>query len=140
MEFKLATAIPVDRSLPLNQRSTLVTDVEVGDRIDVQAILGRPARRVKMLLTDAADTISWKQNNLQWLRGKLPVDYIPQTKAEEAFGVFERQMVEFWNQGAAFPEFSETGETITIDLTAIASLEITQLSLGTGSTFSILLE
>lgn len=59
----MATYTRVPRSVPSSQRNTVVTDVVATDEIDVADILGRPARRIKIVPDDSTDEITIRLNN-----------------------------------------------------------------------------
>lgn len=134
----MATYTSVSKSVPSAQRSAQITAVAEGDQIDFEAVLGRPARKVQFVMTDTADTIDYKLNNLVRIHKKR--------SAEEAFsqmdrmhGVYDNALIEIWQQGAGWPSYSSTGSTVleTADGLNIASLQVDTLNLSSGLTITI---
>lgn len=121
----MATTIRVSSSVPSTQRSFLIPDAAQGDQIDIIGILGRPAKNVTFYMTDAADQIDFRLNNLQ----RLPK--FNESAADETVLV--------WSKGASFPLYSATGATVhtTEDGLDVASLEIQLLTLSSGTTIEI---
>lgn len=131
----MASYTKASKSVPSNQRAVLITDVAEGDRIDIVDALGRPARTVIFLMTDAADTINYKINHLRKIRSSRNKEEAL-SDADRVYGVFETTLTEVWS---AADEFEGTGSSqlqITNGL-SVSSIEIISLSLSTGTTISI---
>jgi hypothetical protein len=128
----MATFYPVPRNVPSSQRATLITSVSAGDQIDIEPILGRPARQIKFIATDPADEIQYKLNN--YIR-MYPIqkDRVPAWPAQQVTAVRK------WSSDPAFATFTLTGasEFISEDALSIASIEIVALTLSTGTTIEI---
>lgn len=132
----MATFTPVPLYTPSLERAALITDVADGDKIDLTEVLRRPANKLQFVLTDAADTVTYKVNHLKKLRVR-DSESISLTNTEKTFGVRNTEVVEFWQPNSN--EFLATGALVVdtaIDL-RISSIEITGLNLSTGSTISI---
>lgn len=119
----MATYRKVPRSVPSHDRTTLITDVAIGDQIDLREILGRAARGLQLVTSSDTDEVEYRLNSL--LRSK---------RVNES----NTTMDYTWSVSAAFPVFSSVGSTIemTGDLT-ISSIEIVDLTLGSGTTIQI---
>lgn len=118
---------------PPFQGSVLITDVEVGDKIDIQAVIGRPARKLTIITTDAADTVQYRVNNL---RRSYQVANENRRFAPDATSGSGSEVTEWWS--AATDLFNDTGLTITFfETIAVSSIEIVGLTLSTGSTVQI---
>ena len=121
----MATYTKVPRTIPSRQRSTEITAVAAGDKLDFEEILGRPARGLQIFLTDNADEIQYRINNLARLK-----------KIEET----KTTTVENWMGGSAYPTYTGTGAT-TLEIVSdlkISSLEIVSLTLSVGTTVTII--
>lgn len=116
---KLTTAVPSD------QRVALITDVAVGDQIDITDVLGRPAKSVRFFLTDAADVLEVKLNNLLRLKKRN------ESQADET--------VLIWSDGAHGSTYTYTGSLIAevIDTLHVSSIEVVGLTLSSGTTIEI---
>lgn len=57
-----------DITLPLDQRYVRITGIVSGEKIDLEAILGRPARSVQIVPHNSGDSISIKYNTHRKLR------------------------------------------------------------------------
>lgn len=131
-----ATYTKVSRNTPSQQRAAVITNVEQADRIDIEDVLGRPARFVTFLMTDSSDTIEYKINHLQRL-------YEQRTKAEvlsevdRVYGVFGKERIDVWHGRS--DTFTGTGSSQlqTTEGLAISSIEIVSLTLSSGSTITI---
>lgn len=121
----MATTLRVSRSIPSSQRSTLITDVAAGDQVDVEEILGRPARGIKFVTGDSADSISYRLNNKLKLYQRDKFD--------------KTDIQEIWSAGESFPVFTSTGNTEheTQEGVSISSFEVTALTLATGTTIEV---
>ena len=135
----MATYTPVPKTVPSAQRSAEITAVAAGDQIDMEDVLGRPARRVQFIMTDAADTIDYTLNSLQKIRTQRPVGETF-SDADKVWGIYETSVVEIWRTGGRFPSYSGTGSTVieTAEDLKISSIEIDALSLSVGSTITII--
>jgi hypothetical protein len=121
----MATVKRVSTAVPSRQRSMLIPDAAVGDKIDVEAILGRPARTVKFFMTDVADVLEFRLNNLLRLRK------FNETGAD--------QTVFVWSVSDSFPVYSATDSEIHIteEMLDVSSIEIVGLTLSAGTTIEI---
>ena len=123
-----ATYSTVSTAIPSAMRTTVITEIEVGDQVDVTAILGRPARGIKFVTTDPADEISYKLNHRLTLLRK-------RADANGAIAAWMRESVKTWSVVTA--EFTSVGEEIsTVDGLKISAFELTDATLSTGSTIS----
>lgn len=115
---------------PSYQRIVVITEVAVGDQLDIFDILGRPARYCKIATTDAADSVSYQVNHKRVLKQQS------QPSIGTTSGARKEIPVPFWNGAAQV--FTKTG--LSIDLEAgleIDSLEFTSVTLDTGSTVTV---
>lgn len=121
----MATYVKVPRSVPGDQRSAEITDVAAGDRIDLVDVLGRPAQRVKFIMTADTDTAEYKINHLR----RLP-------KHNESSA---DTTVLVWSGAAGYPVYSFTGveEILSVEGLEIASIEIISLTLSVGTTIEL---
>lgn len=112
--------------VPSSERSTTITDVEAGDKIDIKSILGRPARQIKIIPDADTDDIEFKLNNLLRLRPKNKLDENQTVQAD----------VEIWSGAPQFSTFSVTGESfyLTEEEMNISSIEIVDITFGDGGT------
>lgn len=134
----MATYNKISRSIPLNQRVILITDVSVGDTIDIVDALGRPAKRIQFNMTDPTDQIEYRINTLRWIRSpKLSVENGGQyTVAESAFGVEGTTLSAVWS--GTGDTLSDVGESIlTAEGISISSVVIDSLTVSVGSTITI---
>jgi hypothetical protein len=115
----------VSRSMPSLERTTLITDVAVNDRIDIEEILGRPARGVKFFMTASTDELGFRLNSLKRLR-----------KPNES-SVDSTVLV--WSAGPANAVFTVDGQEVhqTEDALRVSSVEIVSLTLSSGSTIEM---
>lgn len=122
----MATYQKVPRSVPSSQRTTMITAVEAGDRIDIEEILGRPAKQIKILPDDSTDVIEFKLNNLVKL----------EPKDRTAGTAYLNPTVEIWSAGAAFTTFSVSGEEsyLSEEELRISSIDIIDITFGNGGT------
>ena len=134
-----ATYSPIPKSVPSAQRSAQITAVEAGDRIDLQDVLGRPARRLQFIMTDAADTIDYTLNSLLRIHKKRRRDEAF-SKADQVWGIYDNEIVEIWSGADGLPSYQSTGSTIleTAEGLNISSIQIYALSLSSGSTITII--
>jgi hypothetical protein len=133
----MATYTKVSRSVPNSERAAVITAVADGDRIDLVDVLGRPARRVIFKMTDSADTISYKLNHLRHLRpSRTPEEAF--SLADQVWGISGTEVTDWWSSAHA-SEFTGTGSTQLeiADGLQVSALEITGLSLSTGTTITI---
>lgn len=128
----MATYTKASRSIPSQQRAVVITDVAEGDRIDLEDVLGRPARKVIFQMSDASDVVEYKINHLRRLRSQRTAEE-KYTVADQVYGVFEKETVEFWSGNAS--TFSGTGSTLleTADDLPVSSIEIVTLTLADPS-------
>lgn len=118
----MAVFTPVPHHIPSHQRSTLIETVEVGDQIDIKAILGRPGK-LKFITANTTDTIEFKLNNRLELH---PTDKtgVPKWPVQEVIPVV------VWSQAPHFTTFSLSGQTeyLTDDTVQVSSIEIVALT------------
>lgn len=128
----MATYTKVSKSIPSQQRTAIITAVAAGDKIDLEDVLGRPARKVIFNMTDASDAVQYKVNHLRKLRTQRTSEQA-YSVTDQVYGVFESETIEFWGNDAS--TFSGTGsETLeTIDGLRVASIEIVSLTLADPS-------
>lgn len=121
----MATYQKLTTAVPSSQRSLLITAVAAGDQIDIEEAMGRPARKLRFFLTDAADILEVKVNSL--LRLTKPNE----TGADET--------VKVWSAGVHGADYSYTGAATaeTMDGLRISSIEIVSLTLSAGTTIEI---
>lgn len=135
----MATYTPVPKTVPSAQRSAEITAVAAGDQIDLTDVLGRPARRLQFIMTDAADEIEYKLNNLLRRRSARPAGETF-SKTDQIHGTYDTDVVEIWIESDAFPSFTSTGSTVieTADGLNISSVQIDALTLSVGTTITII--
>lgn len=123
----MATFRKVSRLVPSSQRSTSITDVEAGDQIDVKAILGRPARQIKIVPGDSSDLIEVRLNN----RVVIPT-YYDRHKTTQPTHLRATENVEFVSAGAHYPVYEMTGSDAyyTEEGLAISFIEIVDITFG----------
>jgi hypothetical protein len=135
----MATYTPVPKSVPSPQRSAEITAVAAGDQIDLTEILGRPARRLQFIMTDATDTIDYKLNNLIRIHKKRRRDEAF-SKTDQRAGIYDNDIVEVWSQASGISQYQSTGSTTleTAEGLSISSVQIDALSLSSGTTITII--
>lgn len=103
-----------------SRRTALISNVAVGDQVDVRDVLGRPARGVKFQMTATTDVIDFKLNNLVRIRQHN------ETQADTD--------VLKWSSGAQHSTYRGAGkiEHVTEDGIQIDSFEIVALTLSSG--------
>jgi hypothetical protein len=118
---------------PAGQNARLITDVAAGDQIDIQAILGRPARRLTISTGDAADIVSYRLNNLR----RVPqVSNDNRAFAPNAASGPGPDTTTFWSKATDL--WTDVGLIITtMEGFAVSSIEIDSLTLATGTTVTI---
>lgn len=123
----MATYVKVPRSVPGDQRSAEITDVAAGDQIDLVEILGKPAKRVKFVLTADTDVVDYKINHLRRLLQHN------ESSADSTILV--------WSGAAGYPEYIVTGaeEVLSVDGLEIASIEIVAVTLSVGTTIELVI-
>ena len=120
----MATYFKVSREIPSRERSQLITDVAVGDQIDIVDVLGRSAKGLKFITTATTDQVEYKLNNLRRIRQQN------KTTADTDISV--------WTQNNNCPVYTDIGEVIeTQDELRISSIEITALTLSSGAVIQI---
>ena len=130
----MATYTKVLNSIPNSQRSALITDVAAGDKIDLNDVLGRAARTVIFIMTDAADEIEYKINHLRKI--SAPREQ-PLTEVDKVYGVFGQEQISVWH-GHSDTYLGTGGSQLQITSGLnVASLEVMSLTLNSGSTISI---
>jgi hypothetical protein len=119
-----ATYTKVPLNIPSPQRSMLITNVVAGDKIDIEAILGRPAKSVIITADDATDSISYRLNSLRHL------------KVNEFSFEIERvpEIVDVWSSSPVYPVYVGSGSSqySTISGLQITSIEVTAIVFGGG--------
>lgn len=133
----MATYTPVPKSVPSAQRSSQITAVAAGDRINLVDVLGRPARRIQFIMTDAADTVDYTLNSLITARKKTAA---PLSTVDKVYGSFGTSEIEIWSGAGGHPSYQSTGSTVleTSEGLDVASLQIDALSLSVGTTITII--
>ena len=112
----------------------LITSVGVGDQINFRDVLGRAADRVQIYATSATDTVEYMVNNLQITRGSGSTYGGSSSYVARAYDV--SKIKHCWRDTDVFTNVGQEFE-LGSDLT-VFSLEITALTLGTGSTVEII--
>lgn len=133
----MATYRKVSTSVPSSQRAAVISDVEEGDRINIEDdILGRPARAVVFQMTDSSDTIEYRVNHLRRIRPPSSTT-VHRTAADAMWGEAGEPNIEVWS--ARGDVFTGTGAVYleTIEDLQVSSIEIVSLNLSTGSTITI---
>ena len=131
----MATYTKVSRSVPFSQRAAIVSAVAEGDQIDIEDVLGRPARKVIFQMADASDIVTYKINHLRRIRTSRPREE-SLSEADKVWGVFETEVINSWSGNSDV--FTGTGSTSleTVEGLYISSIEIVSLTL-TGSPATI---
>lgn len=133
----MATYTKVSNSVPSAQRAAVLSDVEEGDRINIEDdILGRPAKVVVFQMTDSSDIIEYKVNHLRRIRPPSGTT-VHRTAADAMWGEAGESNIEVWS--ARGDVFTGTGAVYleTIEDLQVSSIEIVSLDLSTGSTITI---
>lgn len=124
----MATVNKVPRSVPSAQRTVVITDVAVGDRINIDDVLGRPARGLKMITTSATDSVSYKVNNL--ISRHIQTDFGRSTNHVDS--------TDIWSGDPAFATFTDIGALIElVDGVSVSSIEITAMTLATPAVIQL---
>ena len=128
----MATYFKVPRSVPGAQRASMITEVEEGDRIPFDEILGRPARGMKLIVGADTDEVVYKVNH----RFKT-------LNQEDAFRddiQYPAEVEEIWSGAPGHTEFTVTGDTEHI-ITGfnISTIEIVSLDLDSGTEIEIMI-
>jgi len=125
----MATYRRASRLVPSAQRHTVVTEVEAGDQINFVDILGRPARRIKIVPDDATDEITIRVNNRV---------RIPQRGEDDNSDVFREipNSVYVVSDGAQHPAYVLTGDTsyYTEEELRVSFVSIIDITFGSGGT------
>lgn len=115
---------------PSYQRIVVISDVAVGDQLDIFDILGRPARYCRIDTTDATDSVSYLVNHKRVLKQQS------QPSIGTTTGARKETPVLFWNGAAQV--FTKTGLEINLETgLEIDSLEFTSVTLNTGTTVTV---
>lgn len=111
-----ATYSKVPLGVPSLERVNLITAVVTGDKIDMDDVLGRPARGLRIITANTTDTITYRLNSLQKLQ-----------RANSASVATE---VESWSAAGGFPVFTATGATTyeTPQGLQVSSIEIVSVT------------
>ena len=133
----MATYTRIASHIPLSGRTIRIDDVAAGDRIDMAYALGKPARKVTLFLTDAADTIQYRINGMKSIWKVVNPALVDRSCVTAFLGIENKVKVDVWSQAPSIPLYDETSDLITIEDIAIYSIEIESLSLSTGTTFTI---
>ena len=112
----------------------LITDVGVGDQINFRDVLGRAADRVQVYATAVTDTVEYRVNNLQIARGTGSTYGGSTSFVARAFD--QSKITKSWLKTDVFTNVGEEFE-LASELT-VFSMEITALTLGTGTTVQII--
>lgn len=133
-----ATYVSVAKVMPSSARIASITGVVVNDRIDLIDVLGKPAKKIQFFMTDPADVIEYTLNSLKKLRTSRAHE-ITLSQAEQLFGTYGTEIEEVWSGSAKFSSISSTGADVleTVDGISISSIQIDTLTLGTGSTITM---
>jgi len=116
-----------DPAIDPGQRIVNITSVAAGDLLDFHVILGRPAKGFKLVATSTSDTLSYRLNNLTRI------------KTHKKVGSFDSVVAPINFLNKQHTAFTETGslEYTSQDSFQIDNIEITALSLSTGTTISV---
>lgn len=126
----MATYRKVSRLIPSAERHQVITDVVAGDEIDLVDVLGRPARRLKIVPDDETDSIDIRLNN----RVKIK-EYYQGTGWPEN-GHAKPTTVYVVSEGEQHPLYSLTGDTeyLTEEELKISFIQIDDITFGSGGT------
>jgi archaellum component FlaG (FlaF/FlaG flagellin family) len=133
----MASYTRISSSIPLSGRTIRFTDVAAGDKIDILSALGKSATNLVFHMTDAADTVSYRINNLTKHKVKSDPTLVPHSFVSESIGVYNTEEVEYWSKASSYQLYEDEGEVVTVTGITIASIEIDALSLSTGTTIEI---
>lgn len=133
----MASYTRISSSVPLSGRTIRFTDVAAGDQIDIAAALGKPATNLVFHMTDAADTVGYRINNLIKHRVKSDPSLVPHSFVSESLGIYNTEEVEYWSKAASYQLYEDEGDVVTVTGITIASIDIDSLSLSTGTTIEI---
>lgn len=134
----MATYAQPDAATPLNGRTCIINDVEVGDRIFIVDALGKPASTLVFYMTDSTDIVEYRINSRKTYMRVVNPALTDHSVVSQAIGIYNREQVVVWKKSDNFPVLSETGEEVRIDGVSIYSIEIVGLTLSTGSTITIM--
>ena len=121
----MATFTKVSRQIPSDQRVALISDVAVGDRLDIEDILGRPGRAAQFNMTDTSDVLEYKLNTLR------RVTRTHESRCDET--------VLIWSEGDEAYLYTVDGATVheTEEDLSVSSIEMITLTLTTGTTIQV---
>lgn len=125
----------ISHRVPSTFRVGSITGIEAGDRINIEAYMGRYAKKVVLTTSDAADTVVIRINNLIIERVHVPPANTTLPAWQVAKSIKDSDPVEYW---VTVPNITFVGEEIVIQDVPIKSLEFITLTLNTGSTISAL--
>lgn len=119
---------------PSAGRVTKVEAVEAGDIINLKSVLGRSARKIQFIMTDAADVVEYRLNVLE---SKLRARDIE--RGEYGTNVPKEEVL-VYNGSTRYPTFSSTGSEVieTADGLQISSIEIVSLTLSVGTEIELI--
>ncbi len=113
-----------------DQRNSIVTEVDSGDEIDFVEILGRPARRIKIVLSAATVSASFRLNNK-----------IVMPKGPLTFGLGKSvsdvpEDITVVSEGAQFPLYTLAGDAsyYTEEGLAVSFLKVDTVTMSSGGT------
>lgn len=126
----MATYRKVSRLIPSGERHQVITDVVAGDEIDLVDVLGRPARRLKIVPDDATDSIDIRLNN----RVKIKQYY--QGSGWPENGYAKPETVYVVSEGEQHPLYTLTGDEqyLTEEELKISFIQIDDITFGSGGT------
>lgn len=126
-----ATYRKVSRLIPSAERHQTITSVVAGDRVDIKAILGRPAKRLKIVPAASANVIQIRLNN------KITIPSYYQTGSfYPNSGLESPNAVEVVSSGAQHPVYTLTGQSeyFTEENLSISYIDIEAITFTGGGT------
>jgi hypothetical protein len=126
----MATFSKVSRLIRSAERSALITDVVDDDQIDIESILGRPARGVKIIPDDASDTITLRLNN------KIRIPAMGDNRDSLVYRDIPSDAASVVSKGSHQSVFTITGDTVYYiqEGLSVSFIEIASLTFGAGGT------
>lgn len=118
---------PISKVIPGNERSVVLTDVDVLSQIDILTVLGRPAQGIILRTYDASDVVTFILNGKRRL-----------TRVEESTA---NTTETYWGNGTqgtlrGSVEFNSATEMPGFPIT---SVEIATLSVASGSQLDVII-
>lgn len=111
-----------DATLPLDQRYVRITGIVSGDKIDIETILGRPARQIEIIGHNSGDSIGVKYNTHRKLR-KYNGEAIPNVT-----------YVDSWLLNADTITYFGSDSHLSPERLSIKSVHVTGITYGSGGT------